>query len=96
MRRLCWASLLNHVNYTSRCCCRWCSSVNLLLQLRLLERCHGAVHRRLYLVVEAGSAATLRLLLLLLKHLLLSLCRLLDVLLLLCCLLLLHCLLVLP
>jgi hypothetical protein len=59
----------------------------LLLQLRLLERCHGAVHRRLYLIVEAGSAATLRLLLLLLNHLLLSLCRLLDVLLLLC-----HCL----
>ena len=88
--------MLNHVNYTSRCRCRWCPSVNLLLQLRLLERCHGAVHRRLYLVVEAGSAATLRLLLLLLNHLLLSLCRLLDVLLLLRHMWLLHCLLVLP
>ena len=96
MRRLCGASLLNHVNYTSRYCCRCCSSVNLLLQLRLLVRCHRVIHRCLHLVVEAGSAATLRLLLLLLNHLLLSLCRLLGVLLLLRRLLLLHCLLVLP
>ena len=96
MRRLCWATLLNHVNHASRCCCRCCSSVDLLLQLRLLERCHSVIHRCLHLVVEAGSAATLRLLLLLLNHLLLSLCKLLGVLLLLRHMLLLHCLLVLP